>query len=149
MKWAYRKNASLSVETMAEILLLLFNLPVSTFSFSNMPFVDFSQGKVVQIWDGIYGTISHSENSTFCHFTIVSGSDLPEHSHVHEQWCHVLEGELEFVINGEKKLLTAGMAAFIPSGAPHSAKAFTECKVIDCFTPVREDFIALEKKQTL
>ena len=113
-----------------------------------MPFVDFNQGKVVQIWDGISGTLAHSQSSTFGHFTILSGTDLPEHSHVHEQWCHVLEGELEFTINGETKLLTAGMTAFIPSWEPHSAKALTVCKVLDCFTPVREDFLELEKLQT-
>jgi quercetin dioxygenase-like cupin family protein len=113
-----------------------------------MPFIDYNTGKKVKIWDGIYGTLAHSDTSTFCHFTIDHGTNLPEHSHVHEQWCHVLEGELEFDINGEKKLLTKGMSAFIPSWAPHSAKALTACKVIDCFTPVREDFIELEKNQT-
>jgi hypothetical protein len=28
---------------------------------------------------------------------------------------------------------------------PHSAKAITACKVIDCFLPVRQDFVELEK----
>ncbi len=50
-----------------------------------------------------------------------------------------------FAIDGEEKLLTSGMAAFMPSNTPHSAKAITECKVIDCFLPVREDFVELEK----
>ncbi|SEJ39686.1 Cupin domain-containing protein [Dyadobacter koreensis] len=109
-----------------------------------MPFVNFNTGKIVKIWDGISGTLAHSEHSTFGHFTIESGTVLPEHSHIHEQWCHVLEGELEFTINGDSQLLTAGMTAFIPSWAPHSATARTTCKVIDCFTPVREDFVKLE-----
>ena len=111
-----------------------------------MPFIDYNSGKKIQIWEGIVGTIAHSEQGTYCRFTIENGSVLPVHSHVHEQWCHVLEGELEFDIDGEKRLLTAGMSAFIPSWAPHSAVAHTECKVIDCFTPVREDFIELEKR---
>ena len=113
-----------------------------------MPFIDYNSGKTLTIWDGIPGTIAHSDQATYCRFTIESGSVLPVHSHVHEQWCHVLEGELEFDIDGEKKLLTAGMAAFIPSWAPHSAVALTECKVLDCFTPVREDFRELEAKQS-
>jgi quercetin dioxygenase-like cupin family protein len=70
---------------------------------------------------------------------------MPVHSHPHEQWSHVLEGELEFDIDGEKMLLTPGMTAYIPSNAPHSAVAHTQCKVIDCFTPPRQDFIELEK----
>jgi hypothetical protein len=38
------------------------------------------------------------------------------------------------------------MAALMPSNAPHSARAITLCKVIDCFLPVREDFADLEKQ---
>jgi quercetin dioxygenase-like cupin family protein len=112
-----------------------------------MPFIDFNTGKTIQVWEGISGKISHSDVSTFCHFTIENGTNLPEHSHMHEQWCHVIEGRLEFNIQGEKQILTSGMSAFIPSNLPHSAKALTECKVIDCFTPVREDFRALGEKQ--
>ncbi|TLU98941.1 cupin domain-containing protein [Dyadobacter luticola] len=110
-----------------------------------MPFVNFNTKKVVKIWDGIYGTLAHSENQTFGHFTIDHGTVLPEHSHFHEQWCHILEGEIEFTVAGEKMLLTTGMSAYIPPHAPHSAVAITACKVIDCFTPPREDFIELEK----
>jgi quercetin dioxygenase-like cupin family protein len=111
-----------------------------------MPFIDYNTRTKVKIWDGIYGSIAHSQHGTYCHFDIESGIILPEHSHVHEQWCHVIEGELEFDIDGEKTILSAGMAAFIPSWAPHSAKALSACKVIDCFTPVREDFIELERE---
>jgi quercetin dioxygenase-like cupin family protein len=108
-----------------------------------MPFVDFNQGNVVQVWEGITGTIFHSEVSTFCYFTIADGALLPTHSHIHEQWTHVLEGQLQFEIEGEKTVLTSGMSAYIPSNALHSGVAMTECKVIDCFTPVREDFKTL------
>lgn len=112
-----------------------------------MPFIDYNQKQTVRIWDGIAGTIAHSEVATYCHFTIENGTVLPVHSHVHEQWCHVLEGELEFDIDGEKKVLSAGMSAYIPSWAPHAAVARTACKVMDCFTPVRTDFIELERQQ--
>jgi quercetin dioxygenase-like cupin family protein len=54
---------------------------------------------------------------------------------------------LEFDIAGEKMILTSGMTAFIPSNMPHSAVALTECKVLDCFTPVREDFRKLGDEQ--
>ncbi|REA57922.1 cupin domain-containing protein [Dyadobacter luteus] len=111
-----------------------------------MPFIDYNSRTKFKIWDGIYGSVAHSDKATYCHFTIEDGTILPEHSHVHEQWCHVIEGELEFDIAGEKSVLRPGMSAFIPSWAPHSARALTACKVIDCFTPAREDFIELERK---
>lgn len=113
-----------------------------------MPFVNYNKLNKVKIWDGIYGSIAHSNLSTFCHFTIDNGTVLPEHSHYHEQWCHVLEGSLEFTIAGETQVLTSGMSAFIPAWAPHSAVALTTCKVIDCFTPVRQDFITLQNQQS-
>ena len=113
-----------------------------------MTYINFKTRKKVKIWEGITGSLYHSDQVTFGHITLEEGIDLPEHSHVHEQWTHIIEGKLLFDINGDQKLLTPGMTAFIPSNVPHSAKAITECKVIDCFLPVRQDFIELEK-QTL
>ena len=98
---------------------------------------------------GISGSMAHSEQLSFGHFTIDKDSVLQEHNHPHEQWTHVIQGELEFDINGEKQLLSPGKTAFIPSGLPHSGKAITDCKVIYCFFPVREDLINLEKEQII
>ncbi len=111
-----------------------------------MPFIDFNNRKAVQVWDGIRGPVYHSENITFGHFTLDEGIDLPEHSHPHEQWSHVIEGKLEFNIDGEVLILGPGMTALVPAFALHSGKAITKCKVIDCFLPVREDFVELERK---
>ncbi|MFH1050884.1 MAG: cupin domain-containing protein [bacterium] len=113
-----------------------------------MPFIDFNKRKIVKIWDGITGPLYHSENITSGHFTLDEGIVLPEHSHPHEQWSHVIEGKLEFNINGDIKILEAGMTALILPNIPHSGKAITKCIVIDCFLPVREDFKDLEKNQT-
>ena len=110
-----------------------------------MPYINFNERKKVKIWEGVEGSLYHSEQATFAHITLKKGAEVGSHQHIHEQWTHVIEGGMLFNIDGEEKLLTAGMAAFIPSNSPHSAKAIIECKVIDCFFPVREDFIELEK----
>ncbi len=111
-----------------------------------MPFVDFNSKMKIRIFEGITGSFHHSKQLTFGHIILEKGTQAPEHSHLHEQWTHLISGELEFKVDGEIMVLTAGMAAFIPSNVPHSARAITECKVIDCFLPVREDFAELEKK---
>ncbi|MFC2111004.1 cupin domain-containing protein [Bacteroidota bacterium] len=111
-----------------------------------MAFIDFNTRKRIQIWDGISGPVFHSDQATFGHFTLEAGSNLPSHTHPNEQWTNVIEGELEFNIEGEFKLMKAGMTAYIPSNVAHSAKAITKCKVIDCFMPTREDFMELEKE---
>ena len=113
-----------------------------------MPFIDFNAKKRLKIWEGITGVFAHSDISTFGYVTLEKGIRAPEHNHVHEQWTHVLSGELEFTLDGEIRLLTPGMSVYIPSNSPHSAYAITECKVLDCFSPVREDFVELEKRST-
>ena len=110
-----------------------------------MPFINFNTGKRVKIWDGFNGVFSHSNDLTFAHVTIDKGAELPEHFHIHEQWTHIVEGELLFRLGGEEQVLTPGMTAFIPANTPHSARAITKCKVIDAFLPVRQDFVELEK----
>ena len=47
---------------------------------------------------------------------------------------------MEFILNGDKQLLLPGMGAFIAANVLHGAFAVTACKVIDVFTPVREDY---------
>ena len=110
-----------------------------------MPYINFKEQKKVKIWEGITARLFHSAQATFAHVTLKKNAVVQLHHHVHEQWTHIIEGEMLFDMDGEQKLLTAGMAAFIPSNLPHSAKAITECRVIDCFLPVREDFVELEK----
>ena len=43
-------------------------------------------------------------------------------------------------IGGENFSLTDGMYHVIHSNVPHSAIAIKDCKVIDVFGPVREDY---------
>lgn len=110
-----------------------------------MPFINFTTQKKIKIWDGFSAQFYHSDQLTFAHVNIVQGAELPEHQHFHEQWTHIVEGELLFNLGGELKRLVPGMSAYIPSNVPHSAKAITDCKVIDAFLPIRQDFIELEK----
>ncbi len=112
-----------------------------------MPFIDYNSKPKIKIWEGIYGQVHHSNQLTCARISIAAGIALPEHQHVHEQWSHLLEGEMEFVVGGEKRLMKSGETAYRPGNVPHSARTLTDCKLIDVFNPVREDWIELEKKQ--
>lgn len=112
-----------------------------------MPFIDFNKRKKIRIWEGIHGSLHHTGQLTCGHIDLAAGIELPEHFHVQEQWTHVISGELEFRIGEETMVLRSGMCACIPSNIPHAGKALTDCKVIDVFNPVREDFKALEAAQ--
>lgn len=68
-------------------------------------------------------------------------SKVLEHSHPHEQMGLLLEGELEFIIGGEKHVVRPGDMWRIPGGVPHSAIAGDQpVKALDVFYPIREDY---------
>lgn len=63
------------------------------------------------------------------------------HSHEHEQISYVVSGSLEYTIDGKKQVLSAGDSCYVPSGATHGVLALEPSKLIDIFTPQREDFL--------
>jgi len=93
-----------------------------------------------EIMPGFFGRMIHSESMSFVYWDIKEGSPLPEHSHMHEQVANMLEGKFLLVIAGESRELSPGDVAIIPSNAVHSGKALTDCKILDVFCPVREDY---------
>ena len=93
-----------------------------------------------EVLPGLVGKFVHSEKMTFAYWNIKKGSALPAHSHIHEQVINVLEGEFEVTINGTSEILTKGMMATFPSNVIHAGQAITECKILDVFSPIREDY---------
>ena len=63
------------------------------------------------------------------------------HQHLHTQITHVESGVFEIEIAGEKQVLKAGDAFFIPGNVWHGAVCLEAGVLIDTFSPVREDFI--------
>ena len=63
------------------------------------------------------------------------------HQHYHSQITHVESGKFEVQINGEKKVLAAGDAFYIPPNVMHGAVCLEAGVLIDVFSPMREDFI--------
>lgn len=93
-----------------------------------------------ELASGLIGYYAHGANMTLGLVEIKAGSNLPVHQHPHEQITYILEGQLDMTIGGNFCPLTAGMYYVIPSNVPHGAVAVTDCKVIDVFNPVREDY---------
>jgi quercetin dioxygenase-like cupin family protein len=79
-------------------------------------------------------------NITVAFNILKAGAEVPAHEHLHETIDYVEEGQLEVEIDGQTRRMLAGMVARIPSHVRHSARAITDCKVVNIFYPVREDF---------
>lgn len=63
------------------------------------------------------------------------------HRHVHEQVSYCLSGEFEFDIEGEKSVVCAGDSLYVPPSALHGTTCLVEGRLLDIFTPQREDFL--------
>jgi quercetin dioxygenase-like cupin family protein len=96
--------------------------------------------KPKQLAPGLTGYYAHGDKMTLGLVEIEAGSQLAEHQHPHEQITYIIEGQLDMMIGGQPYSLTAGMFQVIPSNTLHSATAPVDCKLIDVFNPVREDY---------
>ena len=93
-----------------------------------------------EIFPGFQGRFIHSSNMTFAYWEAKKDSLVPVHSHVHEQVVNMLEGSMELIVSGEKHVLKPGSVLVIPSNAVHSGKTYADCKILDVFFPIREDY---------
>ena len=105
-----------------------------------MTFIKIDDLKEIEPMTGFRGRFVHSDNVTVANWNILSGSIAPRHSHPHEQIALVIEGEFELTVGEEKQVLKPGITAVIPPDVIHSGVALTDCKIIDIFHPVREDY---------
>lgn len=94
-----------------------------------------------EILDGtIRGHYAHGAAMTIGEVSLDPHTVVPMHQHPHEQMTYIIEGRFEFTVGTETKILEPGMVVVIPGGAVHGGKTLTACKVIDAFSPVREDY---------
>lgn len=68
-------------------------------------------------------------------------AEAPLHQHPEEQIGIVLEGECEFELNGERRLIRPGDIYVVPPHVPHAARSYdARCVVLDIFSPPRSGF---------
>ncbi len=66
----------------------------------------------------------------------------PVHWHEEEQITFVIDGEIEFEVAGEKRLLKRGDSVVIPPNVPHGARSLEgTCLEVDAFHPPRRGLL--------
>ncbi|MBN2550968.1 MAG: cupin domain-containing protein [Anaerolineales bacterium] len=90
---------------------------------------------------GVYARTFWGDKLMLAVVNLEADAVIPEHSHPHEQGGIVLEGELEFNIAGEIRMLHSGDIYIIPGDVVHSVKVGpAAARVMDIFVPVREEY---------
>jgi quercetin dioxygenase-like cupin family protein len=106
-----------------------------------MAFYNPAERQPKELFPGALSRTFWGEKMLFSLLELAPGCLVPRHSHPHEQAGIVLEGELEFTIGDETRIVKAGEIFFIPGGVEHSVKVGDQpCKALDVFNPVREEY---------
>ena len=69
------------------------------------------------------------------------GAIVPAHKHVSEQITFVLKGSMRFKIKGRQYTVKQGELLIIPSNVVHEAVALEDTDDLDCFSPLRRDWL--------
>ncbi|MBQ7063670.1 MAG: cupin domain-containing protein [Firmicutes bacterium] len=105
--------------------------------FDEIPFQDLGGGlrrKILAYGDALMQVYMEFEE----------GSVGAMHSHPHVQLTHILEGEFEFTIGDEVRKVHAGDTLYKLPNVPHGCVCLKKGKLLDTFTPMREDFLPKE-----
>lgn len=74
-------------------------------------------------------------------------AEAPVHVHAEEQLVIILEGTLEFHLDGTVRTLGVGDVAVVPPWVPHGAHTDADaCFEVDVFNPPRQSLLALTDK---
>jgi len=81
------------------------------------------------------------QNEMIGRLRLVKGAAVPPHKHLAEQITMVMSGALKFTIGGKDITVKAGEVLVIPPNVVHSAVALEDSDDIDCFSPLRIDWL--------
>lgn len=100
-----------------------------------------NDGKVTQLDGSSRRVILSLPELMLVEFTFEKGGIGALHSHPHVQSSYIAAGVFEVTIDGVTETIGAGGAYIVPSGLVHGVRALEAGKLIDSFTPQRDDFL--------
>jgi quercetin dioxygenase-like cupin family protein len=72
------------------------------------------------------------------------GSKMPEHQHPQEQIVHLVSGRMKLIVNGTSHEMAPGDSFYLASNVPHGVETLEETRVIDTFSPPRDEYLAID-----
>ena len=93
-----------------------------------------------KIFAGADGHYVHTAKMTLGEVELAADVVVPLHQHSHDQFSYVLAGRVEFTVGAETRTMNAGDCAVIPGGTPHGCRTLTACRLLDTFSPARDDY---------
>ena len=73
------------------------------------------------------------------------GSKMPEHQHPQEQIVHIISGRMKLIVQGTPHELRPGDSYYLASNIPHGVETLEETRVLDTFSPPRDEYLAIDE----
>jgi quercetin dioxygenase-like cupin family protein len=89
----------------------------------------------------IWRKVISGERAMVAQVFIAKGAVVPAHQHESEQLTYIMEGALEFDLEGRRIVVKKGEVLHIPSNVPHRAVALEDTLDLDIFSPIRMDWL--------
>jgi len=110
-------------------------------------FIMKQESPTIEICPGITRrTVAHGKNMYQMMATLAAGSVMPPHSHPQEQVVHILEGQMRLIVDGVPHELLTGDSFYLASNIPHGVETLLPTRVLDTFSPPRDDYLAIDEK---
>ena len=109
---------------------------------------DWASVPTERVNEGIERQMVWGDRVMVCRLRIAPRTVTPVHSHPHEQVTLVIQGPVEFTIDGQTRVVDTGDVLHFPSNIRHGATMLDrEVVLIDIFSPIREDFLPAGRKR--
>lgn len=101
-----------------------------------------NENRLVDVGGGLTRKVAAYDQNMMCvevHFE--QGTVAALHSHHHEQITYVVSGKFEFTVGDKTYIVSAGDSLYKQPNIVHGATCLEAGKLLDFFTPHREDFL--------
>lgn len=86
--------------------------------------------------------LPHTEGLMAVEVRFKKGGIGKTHAHTdHEQVSYVLSGSFEVTVGGETRTISQGGGFSVAKNVAHGVTALEDGALLDCFTPIRQDFL--------
>ena len=102
-----------------------------------MPFIDWDKYPTNEVAPGVRIRTPYVENLMLSRVEFDAGAVVPMHSHPHEQFSLLLEGELRLTVGDETRDIGPGDGWYAPGGVPHGGLVLGDAAAvfIDVYSP--------------
>jgi quercetin dioxygenase-like cupin family protein len=91
-------------------------------------------------------TVTHGATMYQMIAELKAGSVMAPHQHPQEQIIHIISGRMKVNVGNDSRVLGPGDSYYLASNVAHGVETLEDTRVLDTFSPPRDEYIALDEK---